>query len=231
MDSRARVGRWRGNYDCPDAALDWLLSIRWKKFAKKQQLVSPITVDNHIYADCDLVKNEDGTDVPNVYSVALCLSVSNALENGATLKNVKATFYYGHDRFCVLPIRESATDMINLRHGETIKFEIGRTLYRSIGNEMPAMFRGFEARTVSKFQIEHRVTNFSNFRHFDVSNTNGGERQSLGQINDSDRLGCVNIIISADDVVSKTLRFQTNFYATRFDQWLVFLPEDYCDGE
>lgn len=203
-----------------------LMQKRSKEETDQKQQESPIHVEDGFFTDCDHVVDEDGNDVPRVYSVALCLWVTNALDTGVVLRNLSARFHFLGGEWATLPIRGQESGRVDLQHGAVAKIEIGRVLYRSVGNEIPAMPRPKHKQISTKDQIEYNSSPKSDHRHIMISNVDSGSPNGIGQLNDESRFNSITIVVSADDVVSKTVKLQTNLFAEKANEWLQFLPQD-----
>ena len=195
---------------------------------------SPIQIADDLYVDLDHVKNEKGDKVDGCYSVAVCLWVTNGLETGVVLRNLQARYYHLSGEYTLLPIRGSERGVVDLRHGEVAVVEIGRMLWRLTGgdNTLPGAPRGgLHYQTVDQMEIDHNSAPVSHFRSFKISNALGKSQGGIGQMDDDHRFGAMQIVISADDVVSRYVRMQTDLYQKDSSKWLKFLPKDWRDDQ
>lgn len=199
----------------------------WEKFKRKPIPISPIHVDDGFHVDCDPVADEGGL-VTNVYSVAVCLWVTNTLKTGAVLRNLRAHLHFSSGEAIHLPIRDFVSGTVDLRDGEVAKIEVGRMLHRVIGTIMPAMIRaGGHIQTTSKFMTEHRPAPEQLHRSFYISRADGQKpSHGFGQVDDESKIRSIIIVISADECLSKTVKLQTNFFAFDARDWFQFLQDD-----
>jgi LPXTG-motif cell wall-anchored protein len=183
---------------------------------------SPIEASDTFFADCDHVIDETGNEIEGVYSVAVCLWVSNGMEDGSPLKNVQARYYHPSGEWIVLPVRGQTSSVVDIRHGESALIEIGRMLWRqpSDSNSIPAMPRAGGKRMVPSVEILETLPPTSPWRSFAISDALGGQRSAVGQTSENLPFTHMQIILSADGVISRYLRLQTNLYDVMADKWL-----------
>lgn len=196
--------------------------------APENREVSPIDVADRLHVDVDPVKNERGDKFERCYSVAVCLWVTNGLNHGAVLRNLQARYYHLSGQYTVLPIRGAEQGVVDLRHGEVAVIEIGRMLWHlpEDDNSIPGMPRpGLPHQIVEQAQIDNCGPTATH-RSFMISNAFGKTQGGIGQLNDDYRFGALQIVISADDVISRYVRMQTNLYAKDAHDWLHFLPTE-----
>jgi len=195
---------------------------------------SPIQIADDLYVDLDPVKNENGEKVDGCYSVSVCLWVTNGLETGAVLRNLQARCYSLSGEYTLLPIRGAERGVVDLRHGEVAVVEIGRMLWRLTDgdNTLPGAPRGgLHYQTVDQVEIDYNSAPVSDFRSFKISNALGKSHSSIGQSDDDYRFVPMQIVMSADDVVSRYERMQTDLYQKDARKWLKFLPKDPGDEQ
>lgn len=207
----------------------WAIEALWKKYRTPppSRPISAIRVDDRFYIDCDPVKDADGNDIADVFSIALCLWVTNSLETGSVLRNLQARIYTGVGESVLLPIRDVQAGSVDLRDGEVARIEVGRVYYRAIDNRVPVIVRGLGHFQTADARIVEGRTSPRLTRSLYVSQADGREA-CLGFTQMDPEWGAlmVSVVVSADDTVSRVLNFQTNLFAAEPEEWLMRLPEN-----
>lgn len=208
----------------------------WKKLlrctplpAEAGPIVSPIQVHDSLYVDCDHMEDDQGILVDRLYSVALCLWVTNGATGGTSLKNLQARLYIIGGEWVVLPIRGTTASATDIRHGEAVKIEIGRMVWQQPENtdSIIIMPRSGKHRALAQdHEISGNVAPDSKCRTLTISDVQGDAKCGLGCIDNTFPALTMQVILSADGVVAKSVRLQTNLYAESPADWLQFIPEE-----
>lgn len=188
---------------------------------------SPILVDEQIGADFDHLCDQSGANVDDVYSVAVYLWVSNGLPDGTVLKNVQARLYSASGEWVILPICDSDSGTVDIRHGEFARVEVGRMLWRkpSDSNALPAASRaGLDRRVVSQEELRGNLAPEAHWRSIRISSAAGASNYSIGQLSPETPFNFIRIVLSADGVVSRFISMKTNLFADSAHDWLEILP-------
>jgi hypothetical protein len=196
---------------------------RWK--SGEQPQLCPITTSDDIYADMDRVHVHDGRTIDDVYSVCLCLLVKNSSVNGKTLRNLSVRLIIAiNDQQIQLPIRDSSHGRTDLRHGEDAIVEIGRVTYKPPLGALPAMPRPHGVQTLKEDSFSHIQNGYDTHRSLLIGKVGGQKQIGIGEVPGQHTLP-FSVVISADDVVSKSIRMTTNLYAQEPSHWIKFLDQ------
>lgn len=192
-------------------------------------LESPIVVHDQLYVDCFDTVDADGQKVEDVKAVFLCLWVNSSLDNGDVLRNVQARMYHISGESYLLPIRDADGGTTNIRHGEAVKIEVGNV---RVPSDPPpqAMFR-FGSCVVNRDEAESNTRN--GWRTLHVTDATGKQRMGIGGFNrvaDSISYPNIRVIISADNVVSRTVWLDAYLYAENPYHWLK-IKSEFSDAE
>lgn len=230
---RARAWAWPFILALTFGAAFWAIHGYFKvqEFVRSRR-PRPIEVDRHIWVDFDHIKaKEDGENIEDAISVALCLRVTNGQQNGAVLRKLQARSYSLVGEQVVLPIRGSENGLVDLRHGEMAIVEVGRVLWRiPVGQTsyiLPGMFRPGAFQTYEREEV--RCNSFpkdgSSHRIIKLADASGESKSMLGEAKDIEPGFVIKIVLSADDVKSRTLHLRTNLYAEDARDWLKLVPD------
>lgn len=201
--------------------LTYDLQIDETAFGDDAAPASPILVRDQVYADFDSLENEKGEAVPDGYSIALCLWVTNGRQDGATLRKLQARFLNGLGESILLPIRGAEKGTLNLRHGEPAIVEIGRVAWfrPKTLHFVPAEPRGGSYRQVEDQSVIDAYT-FANHRALKICDAFGTSKLYIGQWDGPLRAPGLKVVISADDVFSRTVEIETDLFAREARNWL-----------
>ena len=186
-------------------ALLWIMwmDVRPAVMRKMQRpLTEFFSVSPEVYCESYPMNWDDG-ESSGIYATDFFVRVGNKQERGKTLRNVQArTFLIGAPTLC--RVKETKADMIDIRHGEWVLFELGRIVSKKA--------YGIVFRPDSTLNKDAGYqNNFSQgFLDFEVHNALGQRQYGI-----SYRPGQTNpwnlfLIISADDTVAKELVVNIN---------------------
>ena len=191
-------------------------------------LQSPIAVHDQLYIDTVDTVDKDGQKIEGVKAVYLCLWVTNALENGDVLRNVQARLFHISGESYLLPIRDFDDGTTNIRHGEAVKIEVGNVLVPSDPTPQ-AMYR-FGSCIIDRGEAENTQ---NGWRTLHVTNATGTQRMGIGaisRISGAISYPNIRIIISADNVVSRTVWLDAYLYEESPHDWLI-IKSEFSDAE
>ena len=193
--------------------------------ASEPQLESPIRVLEQLYLDIDDIKNENGEHVNDHYSLAFCLCVSAAEDHPEVLRNIRARLYTIGEPI-VLPIRGAERGEIDLRHGEWALVEVARRLIKAeSGVVMPGLHRQNEYQTATADELKYEVAPRINNLKIKLSDALKSSTHYVGQVGPQFPYRDITVVISADNVLSKTVRMETDLSAPDARAWLTLSHE------
>lgn len=191
--------------------LQMILHVKERRAAQAAE--SPIFAFDQIHADCDQVTDEIGGLAQDLYSVSLCLQVTNRANDARTLRDARARVYSRFGDISELPFRGAKSD---LRHGELELVEVGRVLMHW-PNSLPVMVRGGERHQASLADINYAFNPNADIRSL---RTSGGNLLSFGQMEGAPR-SRIPLTITASDTPARELELELNLWDNDPYKWLV----------
>jgi hypothetical protein len=189
----------------------------------------PLQVDNAVIRELERLKDADGNDIKDVYSVAFYLRVTGKPNRQDTLQNVSARMSSWHMPVMRLPCYDSGDQKIDIRHGEQALFRIGSVLVPLVDGNLPGthMFRR-DAVAIDRHYAEHiLIKQDRRYRTLSARDI-GGAESGFVQVEGQKRLN-FGITVSADDVSSVTAWYRLNLLDPNYEKWIERLkgePDD-----
>lgn len=196
----------------------WIIWIDARPFVqnwwqnRKGSLVFTITENVHCESrrvESSLDKDGDAEFFENVFY----LVVRNALDSGKTLKRAQARiFFLGPPTLC--RIRDTASDNIDIRHGEWAFFEIGRLVSKDMmGQIEPGVVNAEKNMDLYKHNIPRGHLTF------EVYSVGNNREYGLGHSSEGETVWTLFIVFSADDQKSRTVNIKIDMTKTRSPVW------------
>jgi hypothetical protein len=178
------------------------------------------TLGRTILLESRSIKTTDGVDT-KLYETKFYIVVSNASEDGRTLRNVQAEIV-GYETPVVAPMRGSSLDRIDLKDGQAAFFLIGRTvgtdfLGNFVGDAIyiyiyaPDRLRRYDRTIAASRKPTFEIWSFDNVYRYGLNDDK--EKTNWG----------LWVVISADDKKSKRIALKV----TPSDQ----IPINYAEGK
>lgn len=180
---------------------------------------SPLAVVNTIHAETLPFVDDTGVEDPAMEVVRLSIRITNGRNDGATLRNFQARMHFISGESVVLPVT-NITEPTAIRHGEHALVEIGKAPILK-GSAMTGIWthEPFFGHTFDKRNAENGHRKLVVFGEGPKAG-----RISIGQSKGDPPFSPIWVVLTADDVPSRSIRIKVDLFREKAWEWLSLEP-------
>ena len=180
----------------------------WKsKFSPSPVENNTILIDNQIHVETFRIVTEPKDE--RIYENVFYIAVGNTSPIGKTLRNVQARLFH-HIFTSVLTIKNRPAGLIDIRHGESGMFEVGRI---STVEPIAAPVGTFERDDdISKVDFQNTINKNPSFK---IASLDDDTKRSLGLSRGTPHVWELIVVVSSDDVLGKTVKVSVDLTSTK----------------